>query len=426
MVRVASVVFSHYPGDPRPRREAEALVEAGMSVDILCLRGDGERREEVVNGVRVFRLPAMQTRSGKIRYLWEYGWFVLLAFLRLSRLHLFEAYQVVHIHNMPDVLVFCALLPRLGGAKIILDLHDPMPEVYMAKYSVSASHSAIRLLRLLEKWSVSFAHIVLTPNSGFRDLFLSRGCPAQKMHIVMNSPQEKIFHGETEELRRKGWGNSDKFVIMYHGLISERNGLDTALEAIAQVQREIPDLAFWVYGGGDGVKHFLERREDLNLADVVEYYGYVSQEKIASLIPSIHVGIVPNKVNPFTNLNMPTRIFEYLSMGKPVIVPRTRGILDYFDEDSVHFFEAGNPRSLAERIVDVSRNSVQSREKLSRGMEVYRAYRWELQGKHFVEVVGSLAGMDLPAEASAQAGGWRCTEYESGHEQSEDSPSCQN
>ena len=389
MTRIASIVFSYYPSDPRPRREAEALVEAGMSVDVICLKKDGEPREEQVNGVRVFRLPARRTRSGKFQYVFEYGSFLLLTFIKLSILHLFRRYHAIHVHNMPDALVFSAILPRLSGAKIILDLHDPMPEVYMTKYSILASDPAIWLLRLIEKWSTQFANIVLTPNITFRNLFISRGCPDWKIHIVMNSPQENIFKADPDDVPEI---DKRDFVIMYHGVIMERNGIDTALDAISLAQKQISNLIFEVYGEGDYVKRFLKKVEELDLKHIVHYHGYQPLEMIARAIQKADLGIIPNKMSPFTNLNLPTRIFECLSMAKPVVAPRTDGILDYFDEDSLYFFKPGDPKSLAERIMEIYQNRPRCQQILNRGLKVYQAYRWELQKRHFIEVVRNLVG----------------------------------
>jgi glycosyltransferase involved in cell wall biosynthesis len=365
------------------------MVEAGWAVDVLCLHGYKEKREEEVNGVHVFRLPAKRTRGGKLWYLWEYGWFLLQAFFKLSLLHLRHPYQAVHVHNMPDILVFSAMLPRLSGAKVILDLHDPMPEVYMTKYSIDRSHPAIHFLSFLEKQSIKFAHIVFTPNIAFRDLFISRGCPEKKIHIVMNSPQETIFKESIGPLKKPD-RDGGPFILMYHGAIMERNGLETALRALLHLQESIPNLRFDVYGDGDFVKVFLKRIKELGVEKMVHYYGYRPLETIAEVIQKIDVGIIPNSLSPFTNLNFPTRIFEYLSMAKPVITPKTKGILDYFDAGDLFFFEPGNPRSLAGVVLEVYRNPVRRQEILRRGMEVYQRHRWGLQQRHLIEALKPL------------------------------------
>ena len=143
---------------------------------------------------------------------------------------------------------------------------------------------------------------------------------------------------------------------MYHGLISERNGLDSALQAIALIKNKIPNLIFHVFGNGDFVPGFLELVNELSLQAVVKYHGNVSLEAIADAIEKIDLGIIPNKRSPFTEINMPTRIFEYLSMGKPVIAPNRTGIRDYFDEQSLVFFEPGDEKSLASAILHLYQN----------------------------------------------------------------------
>jgi len=394
MIKICMLAFSYYPADPRVRREAEALVEAGMSIDVICLKSNTETRKEFFGSICVYRLPLQRKRGGKLRYLWEYAFFILLSFFKLSFLHLLKRYKLVHVHNMPDILIFSALIPRLTGAKIILDLHDPMPEVYMAKYSISISHPMIKLLCFLENYSISFSNIVLTPNISFRNLFISRGCPEEKIHIIMNSPDEKIFRRNYTNINTKGSSSNDKFVIMYHGTIVERNGLNVALNAISKVRKNIPNILFQVYGEGDFVKHFLKRVEDLNLQNIVNYHGHVSLETIATDIRSIDIGLIPNNKSVFTEINMPTRIFEYLCMGKPVIASRTRGILDYFDEDSLCFFEPGNSESLSEVILGLYSNPLKSQTILNKGITVYKEHRWELERQRFLNLVRDLLGIE--------------------------------
>lgn len=392
MSRICMLVFSYYPSDPRVRREAEALVEAGMTVDVICLKGTAEPRKEVVNGVSVLRLPLQRKRAGKLRYIWEYFCFILLTFFYLSVLSIRKRYNLVHVHNMPDILVFSAIIPRIAGAKLILDLHDPMPEVYMTKYSIDASHPVIQLLIFLEKCSIRFSSLVLTPNVAFRNLFISRRCPDSKIHVVMNLPDESIFCAKNSRFDKSNQHDSNKFVIMYHGTIVERHGLDTALFSINNVRKSIPGLEFHVYGEGDFVNRFIELVDKLNLDNIVKYHGHVSQETIAASIESIDVGLIPNKKTPFTYINLPTRIFEYLCMGKPVIAPVTRGILDYFDEDSLHFFEPGNAESLENALLDVYSNLSKSRAVLERGISIYKKHRWEIEKQHFVKLVKNLFG----------------------------------
>lgn len=396
MARVAEVHFSYYPQDVRPRRESEALVESGMSVHTICLRHADEPAEEIVGGVHVHRLSMRKIRAGKLNYLLQYLSFIIRSFIKLTHLHYRERFNIVHVHNMPDILVLAALIPKLCGSGIILDLHDPMPELYMTKYSIEKDHWIIRLLCFLEKQSIRFADIVLTPNKSFRELFISRGCPKEKIFIVMNSPMEKIFNQGKDIPSQSEHESNNRFVIMYHGGIFERSGIDIGLEAIASLRTEIPNLEFRVFGSGDYTEKFQKLVEDHGLQNIVKYFGSVPLETISQEIRSINVGIIPNKKNAFTDLNFPVRIFEYLSLSKPVIVPKTQGIQDYFDEDSIFFFEAGNTESLAKIILDIYRKPSLTNQVIERSIRVYNQYRWELQRKILVKLVKGLANCKKP------------------------------
>ncbi|HJV66428.1 MAG TPA: glycosyltransferase family 4 protein [Geomonas sp.] len=404
MSNVAAVLYSYYPQDPRPRREAEALVEEGIAVDVICLRSAGQLAEETINGVHIHRLAQRRFRGGKLLYIRQYLSFIFRAFLKLTGMHLRKRYGVVHVHNMPDILVFSALVPKLSGSRVILDLHDPMPELYMTKFLIREDHIAIRLLKFLEKWSIRFADIVITPNIAFRKRFISRGCPAEKLFIVMNSPQDSFTRRDQEEDRSCASTASQKLVVMFHGSIFERHGLDTALDAMVILRKEIPNLEMRVYGDGDYVQEFLGRIAELDLTGIVHFGGQLTHQAVKKEVLASTVGIVPNKLTPFTNINMPTRIFEYLSLNKPVIVSRTDGVQDYFDDNSIIFFDAGNAQSLADAIRKVHCNGEHVQQILDRGLQIYRKHLWAQEKSRLLAMVRSLLQKEAyhPAEADAE------------------------
>ncbi|HKI44987.1 MAG TPA: glycosyltransferase family 4 protein [Balneolales bacterium] len=391
MTRVVSVAFSRFPREVRTRREVAALVEAGMVVDNICLQGEEDLAKEVgKDGSIIYRIKLERKRGTRLRYMLEYWYFVSAAFFCLSWLHLRHRYRVVLVHNMPDILVFSALLPRLLGARVILDLHDPMPEIYMTKYGLSESSLVIRFLKVLERLSIEFAHMVITPNKAFRELFIARGCPPEKIHVVMNSPQEELFRrsGVAEGGQIKA--NRKSFELMYSGYIVEHNGLDVAVRAISLVRHEIPGIKFRIYGSGNFLEKVAADIEGLGLRDIVTCHGFVTLEEISRAIDNADLGIVPNRRTPFTELNFPQRILEYLCKGKPVIAPRTMGVVDYFDEDTLCYFEPGNHEDLARRILDLWKDPSLGQTLVRRGASVYRGIRWEIQKALLIRLVEGL------------------------------------
>lgn len=379
--RAAVVLYSYYATDPRPRREAEALQRAGMEVEVICLRPDpSSPRRQTLNGVEVFQIPLKRRRSGKLVYIAQYGWFLACAFLKLTARHLRRRYDLVHVHNMPDFLVFSAVVPRLMGAKVILDLHDPMPELFRSIYGLPETHFIASWLKFMERRSIASADLVLTPNLAFQELFTSRSCPAGKIETLMNSPETTIFDPQ-KFARVNGRPVKIKpFVLMYHGLIVERHGLDIAIQAVNRLRERIPGLQLHMYGEPtDYSKKMMELVRELKLETVVYTHGFKPLEEIARDISQIDLGVIPNRLSSFTEINFPTRIFEYLAMHKPVTVPVTKGIRDYFGTDEMLYFRAGDVESLAEKIEWAYQHPDELEAMTGRGRRVYERHRWNLE-----------------------------------------------
>ncbi|HMH54137.1 MAG TPA: glycosyltransferase family 4 protein [Candidatus Acidoferrum sp.] len=377
--RAAVVLFSYYPMDPRPRRAAEALVNEGMKVDLICLReASTDPKQETVNGVEIRRVPLRRRRGGVLGYLWQYATFLVVALGILAARSLTRRYHLVHVHNMPDILVLSALIPKLLGAKVILDLHDPMPELMMTIFRLDRESRAVGMLRRLEKWSIRWADLVLTTNLAFERLFVSRGCRPEKIRIVMNAPDEKIFGSRPADPTAATTRAPGKpFVVMYHGSLLDRNGVDVAVEAVARVRQSVADVELRIYGAPTPfLEQVMESVHAQGLTDAVRFLGAKRLEEIVEAIKDCDVGVIPNRRSVFTELNMPTRIFEYLAVGKPVIAPRAAGILDYFDEESLMFFELGDADDLARRIQDTWADPGKAAAIARRGQQVYRAHAW--------------------------------------------------
>jgi glycosyltransferase involved in cell wall biosynthesis len=388
--RAVVLLFGVYPNDARPRLEAEALVRQGMDVEVICLREhDAEPLEEIIDGLKVTRVPFDHKRSSRVRYYFEYGAFILICAAKLASRSLRRRYDLVHVHNMPDVLVFSAIVPKLLGAKIILDLHDPMPELYTTIFDLPPRHWFVRLLELSERWSIGFSNLVLTPNIAFRNLFAERSGQPDKVHIIMNSPERNIF--SPRKCTRPPSPTKPVFCVMFHGTLLDRHGLDTAVKAVAQLRQRIPGLQLDIYGKRtEYVPHIEQLAEELGVKDLVHLHGNKSLAEIAHAILATNLGVIPNKRTPFTEINMPTRIFEYLAMNRPVIAPSTIGIRDYFNDNNLLFFEPGDTSDLAKQIAWVYDHPTETADFTKRGRTVFSNYLWSKERRRFVTLVSNL------------------------------------
>jgi glycosyltransferase involved in cell wall biosynthesis len=383
--RVAMVTFSAYPFDPRPRRAIDALVGAGATVDLVCLGDEKAPRHEVRNGIDVLRVPLTHPRRGKLEYALRYGLFILASGSVFALRSLRRRYDLVYVHNMPDILVLSALVPKALGAKVVLDLHDPMPELMKTIFNVSDENQSVQWMKRLEKWSIARADLVVTVNIACQRIFSSRSCRAEKIAVVMNAPDGQIF--PFREAADQGTrSNTKPFIIMYHGSLVERNGLDVAIDALAQVRQAIPNAELHVFGRSTAfLEQMREFAKDKGVHDWVRYQGPRRLEELVTEIGRCDVGVIPNHRNAFTDINTPTRMFEYLALGKPVIAPSTLGITDYFDKDSLLFFEAGDAVDLARQIEFAYFHPKETLEVAQRGQAVYREHTWDRERQTLLE-----------------------------------------
>jgi glycosyltransferase involved in cell wall biosynthesis len=379
--RAAVLLFSHYPADPRPKRAAEALATQGVNVDMICLRDDdGEAARETYGSINVTRVQLKRQRGSKLGYVSQYAVFVLASFFYLASRSLTRRYDLVHVHNMPDALVFSAIVPKLLGAKVILDLHDPMPELMQTIFGLPEESFSVVALKRLEKWSIQFADLVLTVNLACKRIYSSRSCQSDKIKVIINSPDHEVFRFQrthVEAVHGKNGNGSRPFVILYHGSLVHRNGFDLAVESLEKVKETIPSVRLRVCGKRTNFfEEVMELAQRRGLDAHVDYLGVRNLQEIVEVIEDCDLGIIPNHRNVFTEINTPTRIFEYLALAKPVIAPRTKGIQDYFGDDDLIFFEVGDADDLARKIEFAYSHPAEVSKTVKRGQEIYLAHTW--------------------------------------------------
>lgn len=391
--RHCMVVHNYYPlGEPRVTREAQALLNHGYEVDVICLRRENEPMVEAKNGSTIYRLPVKRHRgTGPAVQLLEYGAFLTLAFARLAALHRRRHYGVVQIHNLLDFLVFAGLAPKLTGARLILDIHDLMPEFYAGRFSRDLSSWPVRLVCLQEQLSCRFVDHVITVSEHWRETLIRRGVPAHRCSVVMNLADEHIFHvAENGHCRSP---NDSRFRLIYHGTIVKRYGLDLAIQAIDRVKHDIPDVHLTILGKGEYVDTLVRMAQELDLHKHVTIYNEIRPiEDLPAIIQSADIGIVPYRNDTFTDALLPTKLMEYAALGLPAIAARTTAIETYFRDTMTEFFEPGDVDDLAQHVRALYK-SPERRAELARGSRKFQErYNWTKVSAEYVALVERLNG----------------------------------
>ena len=390
MKRHCMVVHAYYPlGEVRVQREAEALIDAGYQVDVICLRVSGEPTVDSYHGVNVYRMPVRRHKEqvAVVQFL-EYLAFLTLAFFKLTVLHLRKRYNVVQLHNPPDFLAFAALVPKLTRASVILDIHDLMPEFFLSRFGVERNSIFARLVYLQERLACRFADHTITVTEHWRQSLINRGVPADKCSVLMNLADPRIFRQPVETQPRPR--DKDRFQLIYHGAIPQRYGLDLVLRAIAQVRSDIPGIFFTVIGWGDYLNELQRLSQELGLKEHVCFENFMPVEELPARIATVDLAVVPYHNDVFTNELLPTKLLEYAALGIPAIVSRTMGISAYFDETMVQFFTPGDVDDLARCIRTLYRDRGRLAA-LAENMERFnQRYNWTSQSANYVRLVDRL------------------------------------
>lgn len=383
--RVCLLRHGYHPGDPRIERLLAALQSRGLDVDLICLQREGERPFEVVAGVEVHRLPVEHRREGIFRYLYEYAAFAILAATRLTRLDTRRRYSLVEVHTMPDFLVFAALVPKLRGARVLLDMHEVMPELFETKFGGVAGRLIGRFVRLTEHAAMAFADAVLTVSDPTYDVLVARGAPKAKLTIVMNTPDADVFHPRAPKSIDR-----EKPVILAHGTLLARSGFDTLIAAFAMLRERVPGATLRILGAGEHASALLDAAAEAGIADAVEFAGYVPLSRIASDIAAADVGVAPNEVDEFTNLIVPTRLLEFVGMGVPAITVRSAAVERYFDETCVGLYRSGDVGDLADVLQRTVFEPQESGARVRRATERLDVISWPRMHERYIAVVDDL------------------------------------
>lgn len=399
------IAYSYYETDPRVIRAAEAALEGGFAVDVLTLRRPGAAPEEMVRGVRLLRVNQAKHRGGgQFQYLLEYLRFFLLCFLKSTSLFFTRRYSVIHVNNMPDFLVFSTIIPKLLGAKVLLDIHDPMPNTFASKFKGGNAGFWWRILLWQELLSAAYADQVLTVHEPVKQgiLVKQHGLREEAVMVVANFPDDEMFR-----LRETYDGLKDgKIQLVFHGTILARSGLPMLMQALALVKHK-DRVALTVIGEGDYSQGLKDLIAQLGLQESVHFDNRsYPVRQIAERLAECTVGVVTLEISSATNWALPLKLVEYISIGLPVISVRNAAILHYFTEDDCLFFNGDDPASLASAIDRLAQDPDLPRRYRERSVAMRPHFVWSAEKSKYNGLLRRLSGLPpLPAPTETSVPG---------------------
>ncbi len=384
-LRICMLTYSFYESDGRVKRYAEALAERGDEVDIIALNTGKLPPFEIMNGVDVHRIQErVPDERSKFSYLEKIIRFLLVSSVCLSRRHLKNRYDLVHVHSIPDFEVFAAFVPKLSGAKIILDIHDIVPELYTSKFSGNDDGVLFKALTKVEKASIGFCDHAIISNHIWEKKILGRSAALGKCCVMLNYPDPGIFFPRPRKR------NDGQFIIMYPGTLNWHQGLDIAVKAFAEVKEKAPQAEFHIYGRGSEIGLLSKLVEDLGLKGRVNLKPPLPIEEIAEIMADADLGVIPKRNDAFGGEAFSTKSLEFMSLGVPVLMSATKIDRYYFNDSVVRFFEPDNVEALSAAMLEMIRNRSLRESLAANALKFVEDFSWAKKKQEYLNLVDRL------------------------------------
>jgi glycosyltransferase involved in cell wall biosynthesis len=387
------ILQSDFPPDLRVEKEARSLQE-GFSVVLLSSnRSNSDSLYHCHRGIKVFRLHHFKKSNAWKRFLIQP--FPLNPLWILKSLALIRRFRprVMHVHDLP--LAYLGLVARLlYPVKTVLDLHENYPEalkIWGRKGRFSFLFRNHHLARIYETASIKRFDKIIVVDENHRSEIQGRiPGTVPKIHVVSNAVEHQEYSNMRLQARilQKYRG---RFVVCYVGKFSVERGLDTAIQSIPILKKRIPDIHLLLVGDGPNAEDLRSLVIQQDVMRHVEFTGWVDFEQTPSYIQASRVCVVPQPSNKLIDNGIPHKLFQYMSLGRPVVVSDSAAISRVVRETKCgEIFQSHSPKSLADAILKIKDSRFPYGE--NGRSAVAGKYNWAVAAKELRAVYQQLAG----------------------------------
>jgi glycosyltransferase involved in cell wall biosynthesis len=342
-------LYYSWSSNARGKASGNLYQKLGYDLQIFCTKEKNFPKFRKENKAKIWCGIKKYMGDSLAAYLFFHFVFIIQSSLWLLTRCIIERPKILHVHNMPDYLMLTSLIGKIFGLKIIWDIRDITPVLWSTKKNPnnnsSNSNNFYHFILKIQNLFSKPAEVILCADHFQKEFLVKNGIPEKKIKVFMNLPLEENFTwiGTPKE--------KNPFILVYHGTITHRLGLDLAISAISLVKHNI-NVNFKIVGDGDQVQDLIKLIRDLKIEDNVNILNkMIPNEKIPEWVKGANGAIIPNRKTLATdNYMLPHKMLEYIKLGIPVIAPKLKIIQHYFRDTQAIFFEPDNIEDLSNAI----------------------------------------------------------------------------
>jgi len=405
-MNIGMVLDGSYPSDIRVRKEAEELAKEN-NVFVLCTKSENELDFEEVNNVKIDRCIKYKSivHKGILDVLNSINFNHLLFSKQVPLFIERNRIDVIHVHDLP-LAKTGYIAAKKYGIRTVLDLHENYPAALTTWFSWRKNP----IIRLKNKIFFSYNHwlkyekevvkkfdfLITVVDEMSERLYEHHGIEKKKIIVVPNA-EKKEFANNFMNNKVNYFEDSfrDKFIISYVGGFGPHRGLQTAIEAMPQVIKAIPNARLVLIGpANNDVMQFLrEKIRKLKLKNVVILKGKEPFKNVVRIMNNSHINIIPHISNEQTESAVPHKFYQILLSKQPILVSDCAPMKRLIEENNIgNVFKAEDENSFADSVIRIYNNYNEAQEKAKRGFDLsFNGHlNWESQSKSLMELYRNL------------------------------------
>ena len=397
-MKILMLLEQHYPSDIRVEKEARTLAKAGHEVLLLCPNLKGAPADEIVGDLKVHRVPPP---TGFLQTIWAYSRFALDHVHPYWRKQLDNAVrrespQALHIHDLPMVKTGLSVA-RAYSIPIVADLHENYPAALQAwDIQFDLRRKVARLVGRwgqLQRYCLQNANRVIAVVDEGKEHYVKVGSiPPEKVTVVMNTEDTAYFSSlpVNPEIVRK---YQPSFVISYIGGLGYHRGIHTAISAMPQILKQIPNARLLLVGTGPNEAELKQLAKTCGVEQAVDFAGWQPFSLIPSYFAASSICVIPHIASDHTNTTIPHKLFQCMAIGKPVIVSSAKPLERIVKETGAGLvYPSGDVTRLAEAVLTMYLEPSLAETCGNAGRKAAETkYDWKADGQRLVAMYGDLS-----------------------------------
>lgn len=321
-MNVLMILQSDFPPDIRVEREANSLQKNGYHVSLLCDNRVERSRIDTYGGISIYRMRHFNGYAGRLhRFLNIPIYPNHLWMSALKRAIVTVKPSVLHVHDLPLAMV-AIHFGRLYHLPVILDLHEDYPAILEQWYKKNISGLTVRnpkLARIFEIICLKLVNRIIVIGDEHKLKLIRSGIPGRKIHVVENTPILNKYLNIRTDFRKKIVKNHS-YNICYFGIINPERNLDLVIDSLPRIINKINHVKLMIIGDGPHLESLKKHAQKRSVENYIDFFGWVDTNDAITIIQKCDVCIIPHLVNSAMNIGVPNKLFEYMAIGKPVVI----------------------------------------------------------------------------------------------------------